>query len=315
MKAAHAVADSFGDYLDDEITSRATPADVPSAVTIAGAVLDEDMTAHQAQGSLGQAIGDPVADTNTIYKAVVSDATGATVGVDSTTLLTRLGTPSDLGGGATVAANLSDIEGQTDDIGIAGVGLTALGDARIANLDATVSSRSTVTTAQVNTEVDTALVDVRLDELLAADSDIDGAAPPTVGSVFHELMSKTPAAFTFDQTTDSNEAIRDALTTPPTVGAIADAVWDEALAGHLGVGSTGEALNAAGAAGDPWTTALPGLYGGGTAGNIVGNNLNATVSSRSSHSAADVWAVGVRTLTGFGTLVTDIWAAAIRTIT
>src|SRR3990172_4037323 len=126
--------------------------------TIADAVLDEDMTAHQTQGSLGQAIGDPVADTNTIYKAVVTDATGATVGVDTATLLTRLGTPSDLGGGATVAANLSDIEGQTDDIGIAGVGLTALGDARIANLDATVSSRSTVPTAQVNTQLDTTLV-------------------------------------------------------------------------------------------------------------------------------------------------------------
>jgi len=45
-------------------------------------VLDEDMTGHQTQGTLGQAIGDPVADTNTIYKAVVTDATGATVGVD-----------------------------------------------------------------------------------------------------------------------------------------------------------------------------------------------------------------------------------------
>src|SRR3990167_4454755 len=53
-----------------------------TAAVIADAVLDEDMTAHQAQGSLGQAIGDPVADTNTIYKAVVTDATGATVGVD-----------------------------------------------------------------------------------------------------------------------------------------------------------------------------------------------------------------------------------------
>lgn len=63
--------------------------------------------------------------------------------------------------------------------------------------------------AEINTEVDTALVDARLDELLAADSDIDGAAPPTVGSVFHELMSKSTGSFTFDQTTDSLEAVRD----------------------------------------------------------------------------------------------------------
>jgi len=45
-----------------------------------------------------------------------------------TNLHTRVGTPSNLGGGATVAANLSDIEGQTDDIGTAGAGLTALRD-------------------------------------------------------------------------------------------------------------------------------------------------------------------------------------------
>jgi hypothetical protein len=55
----------------------------------------------------------------------------------------KIGTPSNLGGGATLAANLSDIEGQTDDIGVAGAGLTALGDIRLANLDVTVSSRST----------------------------------------------------------------------------------------------------------------------------------------------------------------------------
>lgn len=63
--------------------------------------------------------------------------------------------------------------------------------------------------AEINATVDTALADVRLDELLAADSDIDGAAPPTVGSVFHELMTKTAGSFTYDQTTDSLEAIRD----------------------------------------------------------------------------------------------------------
>lgn len=70
------------------------------------------------------------------------------------------------------------------------------------------------------------------------------------------------------------------------VAEIADQVWDEVLAGHLTAGSTGAALNAAGAAGDPWGTALPGAYGAGTAGKIVGDNLNATVSSRAS--AADL---------------------------
>jgi hypothetical protein len=34
-------------------------------------------------------------------------------------------------------------------------------------------------------------------------------------------------------------------------------------------------LDAAGAAGDPWATLLPGAYGAGTAGKIVGDNINA----------------------------------------
>jgi hypothetical protein len=73
---------------------------------------------------------------------------------------------------------------------------------------------------------------------------------------------------------------RDLSTTPPTAAAVADAVWDEVLSGHSGVGSTGAALAAAGGSGDPWATALPGSYGAGTAGYVLGTNVNATISSR-----------------------------------
>lgn len=81
------------------------------AVTeIANAVWDTDATGRQTQGSFGQAIGDPVADTNTIFKAVVTDATGATVGVDVVAVK------------AETAAILAD----TVEIGTAGAGLTAI---------------------------------------------------------------------------------------------------------------------------------------------------------------------------------------------
>jgi hypothetical protein len=53
-----------------------------AAGEIADAVWDEDATAHQTTGTFGQAIGDPVADTNTIYGAVVTGAAGATVAAD-----------------------------------------------------------------------------------------------------------------------------------------------------------------------------------------------------------------------------------------
>jgi len=38
-------------------------------------------------------------------------------------------------------------------------------------------------------------------------------------------------------------------------------------------------LDAAGSAGDPWTTALPGAYGAGTAGKIIGDNINAPIAT------------------------------------
>ncbi len=75
--------------------------------------------------------------------------------------------------------------------------------------------------------------------------------------------------------------------TAPSAATVADAVWDEALAGHVAAGSTGEALNAAGGAGDPWITTVPGAYGVGSAGYILGTNLNATVSSRASQTSLD----------------------------
>lgn len=57
----------------------------------------------------------------------------------------------------------------------------------------------------------------------------------------------------------------------PTASSVADAVWDEAIADHADAGSTGEQLAAAAASGDPWTTALPGAYADGTAGQILGD--------------------------------------------
>jgi hypothetical protein len=63
-----------------------------------------------------------------------------------------------------------------------------------------------------------------------------------------------------------------------SIGAIEDAVLDAALADHAGAGSVGAGISAAGSAGDPWTTPLPGGYAPGTAGAIVGTNLDAKVS-------------------------------------
>ncbi len=60
-----------------------------------------------------------------------------------------------------------------------------------------------------------------------------------------------------------------------TIENVANAVWDAVAADHLDAGSTGAALNAAGSAGDPWITPIPGAYGAGSAGKLLGDLLAA----------------------------------------
>lgn len=123
-------------------------ADVGVTTTVTGridAAISTRATPAQVNTEVDTALADYDAPTKAELDAAVAPlataANLATVDTEVGTVLTRLGTPSNLGSGATVAANLVDIEGQTDDIGAAGAGLTALGDARLANLNATVSSR------------------------------------------------------------------------------------------------------------------------------------------------------------------------------
>jgi hypothetical protein len=56
----------------------------------------------------------------------------------------------------------------------------------------------------------------------------------------------------------------------PTAAAIADAVWDEPIAGHLTANTTGYLLEGAGMAGDPLLSEVPGSYPSGTAGAALG---------------------------------------------
>lgn len=71
------------------------------------------------------------------------------------------------------------------------------------------------------------------------------------------------------------------VTFPASVSSLTAAnVWDTNISGYTTTGYAGTYLKGAGTAGDPWSTALPGAYGAGTAGYIVGTNLNATITSR-----------------------------------
>lgn len=97
-------------------------------------------------------------------------------------------------------------------------------------------------------------------------------------------------------------------------GTLVTAIW---AAGTRTLTSFGTlTTDAAAAVWDRLTSALTTV---GSIGKLLVDNVNATVSSRSSHSAADVWASGTRTLTSFGTLVADtttaVWAALTSALT
>jgi hypothetical protein len=81
------------------------------------------------------------------------------------------------------------------------------------------------------------------------------------------------------------------VTTPVTLAAsehtaIAADVLDAAGSSHNITGSIGAKINSAGSASDPLASLVPGSYASGTAGNILGNRLDAAISTRQSGSAA-----------------------------
>lgn len=64
-----------------------------------------------------------------------------------------------------------------------------------------------------------------------------------------------------------------------------------------------------------WAALTSGLTTVGSVGKLLVDNVNATISSRSTLTATDVWSHATRTLTSFGTLVADVWSYATRTLT
>jgi len=80
-----------------------------------------------------------------------------------------------------------------------------------------------------------------------------------------------------------------------TVRELVDGVWNALTADYANPGSTGEALAAAGSAGDPWLTPLPGSYLPGTAGAIIGNMSSSAIAAavwnelKTSHNTADTY--------------------------
>lgn len=165
----HTTEDSAGEILGNVATG--TP---PTASAIADAVWDEALSGHTSAGTAGKAVGDILEDTSTTLQGEIDG-----IQADTEDIQSKIGTPSNLGSGATVAANLSDIEAQTDDIGAAGAGLTALASA---------SALATV------------------------DSNVDAILADT-----NELQGDWANGGRLDLLIDAIKAVTDALTSPATI--------------------------------------------------------------------------------------------------
>lgn len=196
-------------------------------------------------------------------------------------LESRVGTPSNLGGGATVAANLSDIEGQTDDIGAAGAGLTAI-DLPNQTMDIT-GTLATVTTVTNGVNATSISGDsTAADNLeLAFDGTLTGA----------RIFGVERAAFTAQSATGTTLVLDSAA-----------AYGDNTLTGQtvMACGSTQgycQSLSVASNVGSTDTLTLDGTWPVTPSGTITGYLFATAPGSGTGASAADVWAYSTRTLT------------------
>jgi len=261
-------------------------------------LLDEDMTIAAGNDSeemvfhITKAGMAPVTRTIELYRPKIT--AGYTLGVNSSGHASRIvlcdttTTNSDMRGtdSAGTAANLATVDTVVDgiqtDLSNGTDGLGAL-KALIDTVDTVADAIKVVTDALPNsgslsslaTAANLATVDTVVDGIqtdLSNGTDGLGALKTlidTVDTVVDAVKAKTDQlTFTVSNQVDSN-----ALSAALTVAAISDGVWDEAIAGHAGAGSTGAALSAAGGAGDPWSTAIPGSYTSSQAGYILGTTV------------------------------------------
>jgi hypothetical protein len=205
------------------ITASALATD--AVAEIADGVWDEDATGHQTQGTFGQAIGDPVADTNSIFKATVTDATGATVGVDVAAVLDDTGTA-----GVVVASGSKT--------GYTLTATTGLGN-QTANITGTIT---TVTTATNVTTVNGIGAGVITAASIATGAiDADSLATDAVSEIADGVWDEALAGHAGAGSAGLALSTASSGGVDPSV--LADAIWDEALSGHTTAGSAGKAVS------------------------------------------------------------------------
>jgi len=217
--------------VDTTTTNTDMVAAAPTAAAVADAVLDEALSGHVAAGSLGKA----VADTETDAAAVLDDTGTAGVVIAA----------------AQTVATVTDVTNQ----------VTA--DATAINGDATAAANLANVWANLDTQINVASATgstIVFDDaaMSAVDDFYNGMAVFVYGGTgagqqrrVDDYTGATKTATVSPNWATNPDATSDVIVmvgpgdlagTAPTAAAVADAVWDEALSGHVVAGSAGKSL-------------------------------------------------------------------------
>jgi hypothetical protein len=134
-----------------------------------------------------------------------------------------------------------------------------------------------------------------------------GVTIPTVTTLTNAPSDSSGTTSLLSRLTSTRAGYLDNLSAGavPTATQNAAATWDLTTTGHTTGGTFGAAMNAAGSAGDPWATSLPGSYASGSAGYILGNMTG----------GSGLDAAGVRSAIGLATANLDTQLAALQSDT
>jgi hypothetical protein len=193
----------------------------PTAAAIADAVWDEAQADHVGVGTFGivaSEVADILVDTSTTLQGELDG-----IQADTEDIQSKIGTPA-----VTLAADIADLPTNAE----LATSQAAADDATLA----AIAALNNLSAAQVNAEVDTALADIHLDHLLATTYD-PASKPGAADALLNELVESDGGVARY-----TANALEQAPTggSAPTAGEIADAVWDEATAGHTTSGTFGE---------------------------------------------------------------------------
>lgn len=276
-----------------EVDTRLADADYtapPTAATISDAVWDEALAGHATGGSAGSALSTASSggvDPAILAQAVWDEATGDATTAGSlgklindnlnATVSSRMATFTYT---APDNAGIAAIQERTDNLPDDPASNTEV-DTRLADVDYTAPDNTSIGTILTRTDVATS---TRL-------ATTGYTAPDNAGIAAVQAVTDALPTFPADPASETtvNTRLADAdYTDAPTASEVADAVWDEALAGHVVSGSAGNALATASSGGvDPailaqavWDEATGDAGTAGSIGKLINDNLNATVSSR-----------------------------------